>query len=529
MVVSQEAHATRVGIDILTAGGNAVDAAVAMGFALAVTHPQAGNLGGGGFMMIHIASENRTVALDFRETAPAAAHADLFLNSDGTVNTQRAQFSTQSSGVPGSVYGLLDALNRYGTIPRNQILSPAIQFAKRGFPVSHSLAASLKQARPRLEKDAYTSAIFYPNERALEPGDRLVQADLAQTLSRISKHGTAGFYSGKTAQAIDTFMQNTSGLITLADLRNYQSIVREPLHIQYRGHTIYTMPLPSSGGIIMAQILKLIEPFPLKTWGANSAKTIHAMAEAMQLAYADRAEWLGDSDFVRVPVQQLLSNSYLNRRRKHINLNQHTPSVNTKSGQPYDSDETTHYSVMDRWGNAVSITTTLNFSYGSGISIPGTGVLLNNEMDDFSAKPGEPNAYGLIGNAQNAIAPHKRMLSSMTPTLVLDDTGVMLVTGSPGGSRIITTVTQIISNVIDHGMTLAQASAAGRFHHQGWPDELRIEPYSLSPDTQAILRRMGHTLVTRPVMGSTQSIMKKETMLYGASDPRTPGGQALGN
>ncbi|MDG2265193.1 MAG: gamma-glutamyltransferase, partial [Candidatus Marinamargulisbacteria bacterium] len=253
------------------------------------------------------------------------------------------------------------------------------------------------------------------------------------------------------------------------------------------------------------------------------------MAEAMQLAYADRAEWLGDSDFVRVPVQQLLSESYLNRRRKHINLNQHTPSVSTKFGQPYDSDETTHYSVMDQWGNAVSVTTTLNFSYGSGISIPGTGVLLNNEMDDFSAKPGEPNAYGLLGNAQNAIAPHKRMLSSMTPTLVLNDTGGVLVTGSPGGSRIISTVTQIISNVIDHGMTLAQASAAGRFHHQGWPDELRIEPHSLSPDTQAILRRMGHTVVTRPVMGSTQSIMKQEGVLYGVSDTRTPGGQALGD
>ncbi|MBD97231.1 gamma-glutamyltransferase [bacterium] len=529
MVVSQEARATGIGIDVLNAGGNAIDAAIAVGFALAVTHPQAGNLGGGGFMMIHIASENKTIALDFRETAPAAAHADLFLNSDGTVNTHRARFSTQSSGVPGSVHGLLTALDHYGTLPRKRIIAPAIRLAKGGFSVSHALAVSLKQARPRLEQDAYTSAIFYPNDRALKPGDRLSQAALAQTLSRISKYGIAGFYSGKTAQAIDTFMKNTNGLITLADLRNYQSVVREPLHIQYRGQNIYTMPLPSSGGLIMAQILKLIEPFPLKTWGANSAKTIHAMAEAMQLAYADRAEWLGDSDFVRVPVQQLLSESYLNRRRKHINLNQHTPSVSTKFGQPYDSDETTHYSVMDQWGNAVSVTTTLNFSYGSGISIPGTGVLLNNEMDDFSAKPGEPNAYGLLGNAQNAIAPHKRMLSSMTPTLVLNDTGGVLVTGSPGGSRIISTVTQIISNVIDHGMTLAQASAAGRFHHQGWPDELRIEPHSLSPDTQAILRRMGHTVVTRPVMGSTQSIMKQEGVLYGVSDTRTPGGQALGD
>ena len=528
MVVSQEAQATRIGTEVLRAGGNAIDAAVAIGFTLAVTHPQAGNLGGGGFMIIHIASENRTVALDFRETAPAAAHADLFLNSDGTVNTKRARFSTQSSGVPGSVHGLLTALDHYGTLPRKRIIAPAIRLAKRGFPVSHSLAASLKQARPRLEKDAYTSAIFYPNDRGLEPGDRLTQADLAQTLSRISKHGIAGFYSGKTAQAIDTFMQNTRGLIPIADLRNYQSVVREPIRIQYRGHTIYTMPLPSSGGIIMAQILKLVESFPLKTWGANSAKTIHAMAEAMQLAYADRAEWLGDSDFVSVPVQQLLSDSYLNRRRKHINLNQHTPSVNTNYGQPYDSDETTHYSVMDQWGNAVSVTTTLNFSYGSGISISGTGVLLNNEMDDFSAKPGEPNAYGLLGNAQNAIAPHKRMLSSMTPTIVLNDTGGVLVTGSPGGSRIISTVTQIVSNVIDHGMPIAQATAAGRFHHQGWPDELSIEPYGLSPDTQAALTERGHTLVTRAVMGSTQSILKHNGVLYGASDPRTPSGLAQG-
>lgn len=528
MVVSQEAQATRIGTDILRAGGNAIDAAVAVGFALAVTHPQAGNLGGGGFMMIHIASENKTVALDFRESAPAAAHADLFLDPDGTVNTKRARFSTQSSGVPGSVHGLLTALDHYGTLPRKRIIAPAIRLAKRGFPVSQPLALSLKTAQDRLAKDPYISAIFYPNNQPPNPGDPFVQTDLAKTLSRISKHGTAGFYTGKTARAIGQFMRNTNGLITTTDLSNYRSITRQPIHIQYRGQHIYTMPLPSSGGIIMAQILKLIEPFPLKTWGPNSAKTIHAMAEAMQLAYADRAEWLGDSDFVAVPVQQLLSESYLNRRRKRINLNQHTPSVDTVPGQPYDSDETTHYSVMDRWGNAVSVTTTLNFSYGSGIGIPGTGVLLNNEMDDFSAKPGEPNAYGLLGNAQNAIAPNKRMLSSMTPTLVLDDTGVVLVTGSPGGSRIITTVTQLISNVIDHGMPLAHATASGRFHHQGWPDTLRIEPYGLSPDTQAALTQRGHTLVTRPVMGSTQSIMKHSGVLYGASDPRTPSGLAQG-
>lgn len=528
MVVSQEAQATRIGTDILRAGGNAIDAAVAVGFALAVTHPQAGNLGGGGFMMIHIASENKTIALDFRESAPAAAHADLFLAPDGTVNTNQARFSTQSSGVPGSVHGLLTALDHYGTLPRKRIIAPAIRLAKRGFPVSQPLALSLKTAQDRLAKDPYISAIFYPNNQPPNPGDPFVQTDLAKTLSRISKHGTTGFYTGKTAQAIDQFMRDTNGLITTTDLSNYHSITRQPIHIQYRGQHIYTMPLPSSGGIIMAQILKLIEPFPLKTWGPNSAKTIHAMAEAMQLAYADRAEWLGDSDFVTVPVQQLLSESYLNRRRNHINLNQHTPSIDTVPGQPYDSDETTHYSVMDRWGNAVSVTTTLNFSYGSGIGIPGTGVLLNNEMDDFSAKPGEPNAYGLLGNAQNAIAPNKRMLSSMTPTLVLDDTGVVLVTGSPGGSRIITTVTQLISNVIDHGMPLAHATASGRFHHQGWPDTLRIEPYGLSPDTQTALTQRGHTLVTQPVMGSTQSIMKHSGILYGASDPRTPSGLAQG-
>lgn len=528
MVATQEKHATQVGINVLKNGGNAIDAAVAIGFSLAVTHPQAGNLGGGGFMMIHIASENRTVALDFRETAPENAHKDLFLDSQGHVDKRKSRFSVLSSGTPGTVHGLLTALNDYGTMPRKKVLQPAIKLAKQGIIVSNDLATSLKKAKPRLKKDPTMGPIFYPNNRDLNAGDRLIQKDLSRSLKRISKNDIQGFYQGKTAQQLSTFMSENRGLMTTNDLINYESKYRTPIQISYRNITLYSMPLPSSGGIIMAQILKLIEPYPLSEWGHNSAKTIHVMSEAMQLAYADRAEWLGDADMVNVPQKQLLNDSYIRQRRKNIQLHRHSPSINIDHGIPYESDETTHYSVVDQWGNAVSVTTTLNFSFGSGIGIPGTGILLNNEMDDFSAKPGVPNAYGLIGNEKNAIAPNKRMLSSMTPTIALKDGHLFLVTGSPGGSRIITTVTQIISNVIDHNMNISEASHAGRFHHQWWPDTLRIESNAFSKDTLNKLEAMGHTIEIKRTMGSTQSIMKINKTLYGASDPRTPSGVTLG-
>ncbi|RAP24870.1 gamma-glutamyltransferase [Candidatus Marinamargulisbacteria bacterium SCGC AG-343-K17] len=528
MVATQERHATQVGLNLLKQGGNAIDAAVAIGFTLAVTHPQAGNLGGGGFMMIHIASENRTIALDFRETAPKNAHKHMFLNSTGNVDTQLSRFSLQSSGVPGSVHGLLTALNDFGSMPRKKVIQPAIKLAKGGIVVSNELSNSLKRAKKRLMKDPTIRPIFYPNNNALDTGEKLIQKDLAKSLKRISKHGKTGFYEGKTANQLSNFMKNNNGLISKSDLKNYRSKYRKPIKVKYRDTHIYSMPPPSSGGIIMAQILKLIEPYPLKKWGHNSAKTIHIMSEAMQLAYTDRAGWLGDDDFVNVPKKDLLSPVYIRERRKKIQLNRHSPSINISHGNLFESDETTHYSVVDQWGNAVSVTTTLNFSFGSGIAIPGTGILLNNEMDDFSAKPGVPNAYGLIGNERNAIAPNKRMLSSMTPTIVLKNNQVFLVTGSPGGSRIITTVTQIISNVIDHNMNIAEASHASRFHHQWQPDELRIEPNGLSNDTLKKLQRLGHNIKIKRVMGSTQSIIKQNGRLYGSSDPRTPSGLTLG-
>lgn len=528
MVATQEALATRVGIDILKQGGNAIDAAVAIGFALAVTYPQAGNLGGGGFMMIYLANTNKTIALDFRETAPKNAHNNLFLDTNNNVDQQKARFSVLSSGVPGSVHGLLTALNKYGTMRRKHVMAPAIKFAKKGIIVSAHLSASLKKAQSRLSKDPTMGPIFYPSGKALLAGDNLIQRDLATTLKRISKRGIPGFYAGKTTTAIASFMAKNNGLITKDDLINYASKERTPIHVEYHGHDIYSMPLPSSGGIIMAQLLKLIEPYPLTEWGHNSAATMHVLSEAMALVYADRAEWLGDEDMVSVPTNELLSKSYIRNRRKKIRHRQHNPSINIQPGSPIESDETTHYSVVDQWGNAVSVTTTLNFSYGSGIGVPGTGILLNNEMDDFSAKPGVPNAYGLIGNEKNAIAPNKRMLSSMTPTIVLKNQELFLVTGSPGGSRIITTVTQIISNVIDHNMTIAEATHAPRFHHQWWPDELRIEATGFSTDTLTLLQAMGHRISPKRAMGATQSIMKVNGHWHGASDPRSPSGLTLG-
>ncbi|MEK9727014.1 MAG: gamma-glutamyltransferase [Candidatus Margulisiibacteriota bacterium] len=528
MVSSQEKIASNIGLNVLKKGGNAIDAAVAMGFALAVTHPQAGNLGGGGFMLIYLANTNQTIALDFRETAPHLASKNMFLNEFNNVDHNKSQFSIYSVGVPGSVSGLLTALNQFGTLPRQDVLKPAIKLAKKGIIVSEELSNSLFRSEQRLKKDPYLSSIFYPNNHPPKPGERLKQSDLAKSLKQISSKGQRAFYEGEIATKIVNFMKKKQGLITKRDLKDYRSILRRPIQGSYRDYKIYSMPPPSSGGISLMQLLKLIEPFPLQEWGHNSTKTIHVMSEAMQLVYADRAEWLGDEDFVSVPKTELLSPPYLNQRHKQINTNKHKKSTTTNHGIPYESDETTHYSVMDQWGNAVSVTTTLNFSYGVGFAVPGTGIILNNEMDDFSAKPGIPNAYGLIGNKRNEIAPKKRMLSSMTPTIVLKGNNVFLVTGTPGGSRIITTVAQIISNIIDHKMNIAEASNAARFHHQWLPDELRIEQHGFSPDTLHQLKSMGHTIKIKRTMGSTQSIHKIGNKLYGSSDPRTPSGKAIG-
>lgn len=530
MVATQEAVATRVGVEVLKSGGNAVDAAVAVGFALAVTLPRAGNLGGGGFMLVHRAGTKETLAIDFRETAPAGAERDMYLDADGNVDKQRARFSHLSAGVPGTVAGLGLALDRYGTWPLSRVMAPAIALARDGFVVTRPLAGSLAKRRERLAANAASAKIFLkPGGQPWAAGERLVQRDLAASLSLIAVQGPDAFYRGEIAEMIAADMAANGGLITRKDLAAYEAIVRRPVQGTYRGHDIYSMPPPSSGGVHLVQILNLLEDYPLGFLGANSADTIHLMAESMKLAYVDRAKHLGDPDFHPVPVAGLTSKRYAGELRKSIRLDSARPSSDIAAGNPppYESDQTTHFSVMDGAGNVVSATYTINFSYGSGIVASGTGILLNNEMDDFSAKPGVPNAYGLIGGEANAVAPGKRPLSSMTPTIVLKDGKPFLATGSPGGSRIITTTAQIIMNVVDHGMNIAAATAAPRIHHQWLPEELRVEQ-GLSPDTVDRLTDRGHAVVVKNAMGSTQSIMRGANELLGASDPRTPGGLTLG-
>jgi gamma-glutamyltranspeptidase/glutathione hydrolase len=530
MVASQEAVASRIGAEVLEKGGNAVDAAVAVGFALAVTLPRAGNLGGGGFMLVHLAESGETVAIDYREMAPASAHKDLFLDAEGEVDTDKAWYSRAAAGVPGTVAGLALALERYGTLSLAEAIEPAIRLARDGIAVSRSLSDALDAASERLLEVPATKAIFFhPDGTPYRPGETLVQADLAWSLQQIAENGPKAFYEGAIAERIAADMAAHGGPMTKADLAAYKPVVRKPVEGSYRGHEIRSMPPPSSGGVHLVEILNILEGFPLAELGHNGAETLHLMAEAMKLAYADRSEYLGDPDFWPVPVAGLTSKAYADRLRATIDRELARPSAEIKPGNPlaYESPDTTHFSVMDRWGNAVANTTTINFSYGSGIVAAGTGILLNNEMDDFSAKPGAPNAYGLIGGEANAIQPGKRPLSSMTPTIVLKDGKALLATGSPGGPRIITTTLQILLNVIDHEMNIAEATAAPRVHHQWLPDELRVEE-GLSPDTLAALKAMGHSVVEKNAMGSTQSVLKAENGFHGAADPRRPGALAVG-
>jgi gamma-glutamyltranspeptidase/glutathione hydrolase len=531
MVASQEALATEIGVDVLERGGNAVDAAVAVGFALAVTLPQAGNLGGGGFMLVHLAQSGETVAIDYREKAPGRASRDMFLDAAGEADPQKSRSGGLAVGVPGTVAGLALALERYGTMELADVMAPAIGLAERGMTVTADLSDSLKANAEELRKWPSSAKIFFKAGGAYyEPGDRLVQGDLAKSLRAISEGGPDAFYKGEIARLIADEVARSGGLITTQDLAAYEAEVRKPVRGDYRGHEIISMPPPSSGGVHIVQILNILEAFPLGYLGHNSAETIHLMAEAMKLAYADRSEFLGDSDFVEVPVAGLTAQGYADALRKTISANRSTPSATIKPNDPmpFESEQTTHFSVVDKDGNAVANTYTINFSYGTGLVAEGTGILLNNEMDDFSAKPGVPNAYGLIGGDANAVEPGKRPLSSMSPTIVLKDGRVFLVTGSPGGSRIITTVLQVILNVIDHGMNIAEASAAPRIHHQWLPDELRIEE-GISADTIRLLEAKGHTVTLQPVMGSTQSIMRREDgLLFGASDPRRPSALTAG-
>jgi gamma-glutamyltranspeptidase / glutathione hydrolase len=527
MVASQEAVATRVGVEILKEGGNAVDAAIATGFALAVTLPRAGNLGGGGFMMIHMSGSGETTALDYREMAPAAAFKDMFLDADGNPDKQKSRFSGLAVGVPGTVAGFAAAFDKYGSgnLTWTELVAPAIKLAEDGITVTPSLSAALLSAAPRLTKDPASAAIFYKQSTVpFLPGETLKQTDLADTLRLIAEKGAAGFYEGKIAENIASKVQSAGGGMTVEDLASYQPVWRSAVTGNYRGYEIASMPPPSSGGIHIVQILNMLESYPLREFGPNSADTIHVMAEAMRRAYADRSKFLGDPDYVSVPAKGLTSRDYAAELIETIVLEAATPSTEVKPGTPipYESNETTHFSVVDKDGNAVSNTYTLNFSYGVGLTAEGTGVLLNNELDDFSAKPGIPNAYGLIGGTANAVEGGKRPLSSMSPTLVFKDGKFHMATGSPGGSRIITTTLQIILNVVDHQMNIAEATAATRIHNQWLPDEIRVEE-GLSPDTINILEARGHEINVKNAMGSTQSIMRVDGVLAGASDPRRPG------
>ncbi len=530
MVATQEETATRIGVEVLKAGGNAVDAAAAIGFALAVTLPHAGNLGGGGFMIVHDAGANETVAIDYRETAPAAAHEDMYLDATGEVDVDKARHSHLAVGVPGTVAGLALALERFGTMTLADVMRPAIRLALDGIVVGPDLAASLAARRARLAPWPETMKVFFkPDGSAYQPGDVLVQTDLAWSLRQIAENGPLAFYRGEIAARIVDDMRTHGGAMTLEDLAAYRPVIREPVRGRYRGYEIASMPPPSSGGVHIVQILNILEDFPIGTLGANGAESIHLMAEATKLAYADRSRHLGDPDFARVPVEGLTSKAYARALRAGIDRHRATPSATIAPGDPapYESAETTHFSVIDRHGTVVANTYTINFSYGSGIVAAGTGILLNNEMDDFSAKPGVPNAYGLIGGEANAIAPGKRPLSSMSPTIVFKAGKPFLATGSPGGSRIISTTLQVIVNVVDHGMNIAAAQASPRIHHQWLPDELRVE-VGLSPDTLALLAAKGHVIAVGDAMGSAQSIMRTEDGLFGASDPRRPGALTLG-
>lgn len=529
MVASEQGLATQVGLDILKQGGNAIDAAVAVGFALAVVLPNAGNIGGGGFMVLHDDKTGKDVAIDFREIAPAKASRDMYLDNQGNVIDGKSLFTHDASGVPGTVAGMEYALKKWGTMPLSKVLEPAIKLADKGFIVSDVLAQTLKEEKSTLGKWSSSKAIFFKNGEPLKSGDLLVQKDLAKSLRLIAKQGAKAFYQGEIATKIAKEMQSHGGTMALEDLKAYKVVERQPIIGDYRGYKVVTMPPPSSGGVHLIEILNMLEHYPIKEDGVNSAKNIHHMAESMKLAYADRSEYLGDPDFVKIPVTGLTSKAYANERVKTIDDNKARLSSTIKPGkpQPYESDQTTHFSVMDKAGNAAAVTYTLNLNFGSGIVVEGTGILLNNEMDDFSVKPGVPNAFGLVGGTANAIEAKKRPLSSMTPTIVMKNNKPWLVTGSPGGARIITTVLQSVVNTIDHEMNPAEAIITPRVHHQWLPDELRVEE-GISPDTIKLLQDKGHKVVTKAPMGRIQIIQADDSGFYGYSDPRNPDGKTLG-
>jgi gamma-glutamyltranspeptidase/glutathione hydrolase len=531
MVSSASAEATAAGVEVLANGGNAVDAAVAVGFALSVTLPQAGNLGGGGFMTIRMA-DGRTTTIDFREKAPAAATRDMYLDSAGSFIAARAQIGALAAGVPGSPAGLLMALERFGTMPRERVMAPALRLAGEGFTVHPDLARDISEKLGDFARFPTSAALYSPGGAAPAAGSIFRQPDLAATLARISRDGAPGFYGGETADLIVGEMKRSGGIITHADLAAYRPVERTPIVGSYRGYTIISMPPPSSGGVLLVQMLNILEGYDFSNIPWHSARHAHILAETMRRAYADRAEFLGDPDFTPVPVEELTSRAYAAARRATIG-ERATPSSAVGHGDPArfarESRQTTHYSVIDRQGNCVSVTVTLNSSFGSKLVVGGAGFLLNNEMDDFSATPGVPNLYGLVGGEANAIAPGKRMLSSMTPTIILHEGKPWMVVGTPGGSTIITTVLQMINNVIDYRMGLVEAVERPRIHHQWLPDTLQYEHGAFSAGALDSLRAIGHHPVERSGssgrVDAIRVVMDGSTMVYqGWSDRRGYGG-----
>lgn len=553
MVVSSQRLASQIGVDILKMGGNAVDAAVAVGYAQAVVNPCCGNIGGGGFMTLHLANGSDTF-IDFREKAPAAATADMYLDAQGNLVRGASLHGYLAAGVPGTVRGLELAFEKYGSgkLTREQVMAPAIKLARDGFVLTRADTDVLDTSIKKFKQDPEAAKIFLrPDGSPLQPGDRLIQTDLANTLEKIANIGANAFYLGKIPQAIQAASTRGGGILTAKDFAAYKAVERSPIRCDYRGYTIISAPPPSSGGTTLCEILNTIEGYDIKGMGYGSAASVHYMTEAMRHAYVDRNTLLGDPDFVNIPLKKLLSDQYAAQLRQEIEPDKATPSTKVQPGTgPHEKPETTHYSIVDAAGNAVSTTYTINGRFGAGVIAPGTGFFLNDEMDDFTAKVGAQNLYGLVQGKANAIAPGKRPLSSMSPTLVTRDGHIFLVVGSPGGSRIITITLETLVNIIDHGMAPQAAVDAPRFHHQWLPDQIYYEAGGLSPDTLKLLKGMGYTLKAQSPWGATELIMVglptksgsvessgndsavsgkvRAGYLYGANDPRRPAGAAIG-
>jgi gamma-glutamyltranspeptidase/glutathione hydrolase len=538
MVVTAQHLATHVGVDVLKDGGNAIDAAVAVGYALAVVYPAAGNIGGGGFMTIELADGRRTF-LDFREKAPLAASANMYLDKDGNVVDGASLTGYQAVAVPGTVSGMEQALSEYGTMKRAALIEPAINLAREGFVLEQGDINMFLSATADFKKDPASAAIFLNAGEPFQPGQRIFQRDLARTLQLIRDKGAAGFYKGSVATAIVASNQTGKGLITQADLDQYKTRELKPVECSYRGYTVISAPPPSSGGVVLCEILNILEGYPLKELGFRSAQAVHYQIEAMRHSYIDRNSLLGDPDFVSNPLDHLLDKGYAAKIRAAIDPNRAAVSEDIKPGvEPHEGTNTTHYSIVDKWGNAVSVTYTLNDWFGAKVTVPTTGVLLNDEMDDFTSKIGVPNRDGLVQGEANSIAPGKRPLSSMSPTILTKDGKTVMVLGTPGGSRIITTVLHTIINVVDYGMNVQEAVDAPRFHEQWLPDVTTFEPFAISPDTRKILESMGQKMSTRRPINHVAAILVGAPTLggkptgrnryFGANDPRGNTGLALG-